>query len=205
MHQRRPAVRLDQPLRGEHRTMVLSRARRSRRGRECDCPRDHHLGRSGELSDFPPQSMNKLPNHTALKEWASAIAAMGRGEQVILIRKGGIADPKFGLEAERFYLFPTNFHEGGSSSATVPITHWCEVVKTWEIRDLDALLRLEPQVVFDRNTLETRYRFRPDQAIHVIAVRTFALPRPATIPLTERYEGCRSWVSLDEEIEIDDS
>jgi len=149
--------------------------------------------------------MNKLPNHTALKEWASAIAAMGRGEQVILIRKGGIADPKFGLEAQRFYLFPTNFHEGGSSSASVPITHWCEVVKTWEIRDLDALLRLEPQVVFDRNTLETRYRFRPDQAIHVIAVRTFALQRPATVPMNDRYEGCRSWVSLDEEIGIDDS
>jgi hypothetical protein len=152
--------------------------------------------------------MNKLPNHTALKEWASAIAAMGRGEQVILIRKGGIADPKFGLEAPRFYLFPTNFHESEAqppSAATVPITHWCEVVKTWEIRDLDALLRLESQVVFDRNTLETRYRFRPDQAIHVIAVRTFALPRPATVPMNERYAGCRSWVSLDEEIAIDGS
>jgi hypothetical protein len=79
------------------------------------------------------------------------------------------------------------------------------VVKTWEIRDLDALLRLEPQVVFDRNTLETRYRFRPDQAIHVIAVRTFALPRTASVPMNDRYEGCRSWVSLDEEIGIDDS
>ena len=106
------------------------------------------------------------------------------------------------FEAQRFYLFPTNFHEGGSSTASVPITHWCEVVKTWEIRDLDALLRLESQVVFDRNTLETRYRFRPDQAIHVIAVRTYELPRPATVPMTERYEGCRSWVSLDEEIGI---
>ena len=151
--------------------------------------------------------MNKLPNHTALKEWASAIAAMGRGEQVILIRKGGIADPKFGLEATRFYLFPTNFHESGAPASlpAIQITHWCEVVKSWEIRDLDALLRLESQVVFDRNTLETRYRFRPDQAIHVIAVRTFALPRPASVPMNDRYEGCRSWVSLDEEIGIDDS
>jgi hypothetical protein len=150
--------------------------------------------------------MNKLPNHTALKEWASAIAALGRGEQVILIRKGGIADPKFGLESDRFYLFPTNFHEGGGQPPTaVPITHWCEVVRTWEVRDLDALLRLEPQVVFDRSTLETRYRFRPEQSLHVIAVRTFALPHPATVPMTARYEGCRSWVSLDEEIDIDGS
>jgi hypothetical protein len=150
--------------------------------------------------------MNKLPNHTALKEWASAIAALGRGEQIILIRKGGIADPKFGLEAERFYLFPTNFHDGGGQPPTaVPITHWCETVKTWEVRDLDALLRLEAQVVFDRNTLETRYRFRPDQAIHVIAVRTFALPNAVSVPMNDRYEGCRSWVSLDEEIDIEGS
>jgi hypothetical protein len=132
---------------------------------------------------------------------------MGRGEQVILIRKGGIADPKFGLEATRFYLFPTNFHESGAPAIlpAIQITHWCEVVKSWEIRDLDALLRLESQVVFDRDTLETRYRFRPDQAIHVIAVRTFALPQPATVPMNDRYEGCRSWVSLDEEIGIDGS
>jgi hypothetical protein len=43
--------------------------------------------------------MTKLPNHTALKEWSNVVAALGRGEQVILIRKGGIADPSFGVEA----------------------------------------------------------------------------------------------------------
>jgi len=150
--------------------------------------------------------MNKLPNHTALKEWASVIAALGRGEQIILIRKGGIADPKFGLESSRFYLFPTNFHEsGGQPPSAVQITHWCDVVRTWEIRDLDTLLRLEPLVVFDRPTLETRYRFRPDQAIHVIAVRAFELARPVRMEMNARYEGCRSWVSLDEEIDIDGS
>src|SRR5713101_5379748 len=131
--------------------------------------------------------MNTLPNHTALKEWASVIAALGRGEQVILIRKGGIADAAFGLEANRFYLFPTNFHEGGGQPPSrIPITHWCEVVRTWQVRDLDTLLRLEPLVLFDRSTLETRYRFRPDQSIHVIAVRTFAHLHPATVTMTER-------------------
>ena len=150
--------------------------------------------------------MNKLPNHTALKEWASVIAALGRGEQIVLIRKGGIADPKFGLEAERFYLFPTNFHEGGGQPPTAaPISHWCEAVRTWEVRDLDALLRLQPLVAFDRKTIETRYRFRPDQAAHVIAVRTWELPKSVIVPLTDAYAGCRSWVSLDEEIDIDGS
>jgi len=147
----------------------------------------------------------KLPNHTALKEWASAIAALGRGEQVVLIRKGGIGDPKFGVEAERFSLFPTNYHEGGTAPASVAITHWCEVVRTWELRDHDAVLRLEPLVVFDRPTLETRYRFRPDQAVHVIGVRTYALANAVQVPLTDAYAGCRSWISLDEEVPIDGS
>ena len=152
--------------------------------------------------------MNKLPNHTALKEWASVIAALGRGEQVILIRKGGIADPSFGLEATRFYLFPTDFHEHGAApipAATIPITHWCEAIRTWRVHDLDTLYRLEPLVVFDRSTLETRYRFRADQAVNVIGVRTFALSRPMEIAMNEQYAGCRSWVSLDEEIDIDGS
>jgi hypothetical protein len=149
--------------------------------------------------------MTRLPDSTALKEWASVIAALGRGEQVILIRKGGIADPAFGLEANRFYLFPTNFHEGGQSPSRIPVTHWCEVVRTWQVRDLDTLLRLEPLVLFDRITLEKRSHFRRDQAIYVIAVRTFELRKPATVEMKEEYGGCRSWISVDEEIDVDGS
>jgi hypothetical protein len=150
--------------------------------------------------------MNKLPNHTALKEWASVIDALDRGEQVVLIRKGGLADPHFGMEADRFYLFPTNYHDAGGGEPThVPITHWAEIVRTWQVRDLDTLFRLEPLVAMDRATLETRYKFRPDQAINVIAVRAWQLAKPANIKMTEAYAGCRSWVSIDEEIDIDGS
>lgn len=150
--------------------------------------------------------MNKLANHTALKEWASVIEALDRGEQIVLIRKGGLADPHFGLEADRFYLFPTNYHDaGGGEPAFVPITHWAEVVRTWQVRDIDTLHRLEPQVAMDRATLETRYKFRPDQAINVIAVRAWRLAKPVNVKMAEAYGGCRSWVSVDEEIDIDGS
>src|SRR5215213_9459949 len=107
--------------------------------------------------------MNKLRNHTALKEWSNVIEAIGRGEQVILIRKGGIADPSFGVEAREFYLYPTYFHQGESDARpSVTITHWCEIARTWEVRDLELLYRLETSVAMPRETLETRYRFRPD-------------------------------------------
>jgi hypothetical protein len=150
--------------------------------------------------------MNKIPNHTALKEWKSVIDALGRGEQIVLIRKGGLADASFGVEAERFYLFPTNYHDaGGAEPSHVPITHWAEVVKTWQIRDAAMLPRLASLTMLDQAAIETRYRFRPDQAINVIAVRAHTLAKPSDIVMKPEYSGCRSWVSLDDEIDLDGS
>ena len=148
----------------------------------------------------------KLPNHTALKEWSNVVDALGRGRQIILIRKGGIADPSFGLDADRFYLYPTYFHQGEAEARpSVSITHWCEVVRTWTIRELEQLERLEPLVVMPRETLEARYRFRPDQALYVIAVRTWELARPAQVRFRDSYGGCLSWISIDDEIDIEGS
>jgi hypothetical protein len=150
--------------------------------------------------------MNKIPNHTALKEWASVIEALGRGDQIVLIRKGGLADQNFGVEAARFYLFPTNYHDAGSAEpAYVRITHWAEAVTTWQIRDVEMLQRLETLTILDREVIDTRYRFRPDQAINVIAVRAFKLAKPVDVVMKPEYSGCKSWVSIDEEIDIDDS
>ena len=150
--------------------------------------------------------MKKLPNHTALKEWSNVIESLGRGEQVLLIRKGGIADATFGLEADQFYLYPTYFHQGESEARpSVTITHWAEVVKTWQISDMELLGQLQPFVSIPRETLEARYRFRPDQALHVIGVRVFKLATPADVRFQESYAGCRSWLSIDEEIDVEGS
>jgi hypothetical protein len=150
--------------------------------------------------------VRKLPDHTALKEWSSVIDALGRGDQVILIRKGGIAETGFGLEARKFYLYPTYFHQGESEARpSVSITHWCEVARIWTVRDVEKLDELAPLVAMPRESLDTRYRFRPDQALHVIGVRTFRLRRPVEVKFNDRYAGCRSWISVDEEIDIDGS
>lgn len=150
--------------------------------------------------------MKKLPNHTALKEWSNVIESLGRGEQVVLIRKGGIADATFGVEANQFYLYPTYFHQGESEARpSVTITHWAEVVKTWQISDMEMLWQLQHLVSIPRETLEARYRFRPDQALHVIGVRVFKLAIPADVRFQESYAGCRSWLSVDEEIDVDGS
>jgi hypothetical protein len=148
--------------------------------------------------------MNKLPNHTALKEWSNVVAALATGEQVILIRKGGLADPTFGVDANRFYLYPTFFHQGESEARPeVEVTHWCEVVRVWAVSDFALIERLAGEVVMPAETLATRYRFRPDQALYVIAVRTWRLARPARVPFNESYAGCRSWISIEDEIDIE--
>ncbi len=43
-----------------------------------------------------------MPEH-ALKEWASVIGAMLSGEQVVMLRKGGIGEARFDVPCRRFF------------------------------------------------------------------------------------------------------
>src|SRR5215218_9226199 len=47
------------------------------------------------------------------KEWALVCEALGRGEQSVILRKGGIAEGQdgFAFKHREFFLFPTFFHE----------------------------------------------------------------------------------------------
>ena len=46
----------------------------------------------------------------ALKEWSAAVHALLEGRQTVLLRKGGIAEKRFAVEADEFMLFPTVAH-----------------------------------------------------------------------------------------------
>jgi hypothetical protein len=165
-----------------------------------------HRTADGRATEPAARRTGKLPNHTALKEWANVVEALGRGEQIILIRKGGLADPSFGIDADQFYLYPTYFHQGESDARPfVTLTHWAEIVRTWRITDRETLARLESFVVIPRETLDARYGFRSDQALYVLALRAWELPAPVRIPFSEQYGGCLSWISLEEEIDVEGS
>src|ERR1043166_5463608 len=49
----------------------------------------------------------------AFKEWAVVVDGLGRGDQIIILRKGGISEGRSGFQVEhnRFFLFPTLFHQ----------------------------------------------------------------------------------------------
>ena len=55
----------------------------------------------------------RLGNATALKEWSSVVEALASGRQIMLIRKGGLADKGrvFAVEDEEFLLYPTFLHQ----------------------------------------------------------------------------------------------
>lgn len=49
----------------------------------------------------------------AFKEWAVVVDALGRGDQIVILRKGGISEGAGGFQVEhpQFLLFPTLYHQ----------------------------------------------------------------------------------------------
>ena len=48
---------------------------------------------------------------SALKEWALVCKLLLEGRQAIMLRKGGIDEKGFWVEADEFFLYPTYFHQ----------------------------------------------------------------------------------------------
>ncbi len=145
-------------------------------------------------------------NRYALKEWAGICELLSSGEQVLLIRKGGLRERRGGFEVEHpeFFLFPTRFHEsGGAPPGRVELGPYARVEGDFEVRDLDRLGRLESMHRIPREDVERRFRYGKEPGVHVLAVRAFRLARPPVVEDARAYEGCVSWVELDRELPVE--
>jgi hypothetical protein len=154
-----------------------------------------------------------------LKEWASVVSAVAAGDQVILVRKGGLADRNFGVKAASFLLNPTWLHQAENQfrtgyghhfsgdhrddEAELELSVFCEVVRSFELRELDTMLRLRDDVIFTDATIAERYAFRPDQALHVIAVRAHRLRQTVQVENLRRYGGCKSWITFETAVDFE--
>ena len=153
----------------------------------------------------------------ALKEWAVVCESLGRGRQVLVARAGGIEEQAFAVEAARFLLLPTRFHEDGSSLrpdardllAHVPppvasgfrVAYAAEAVSAFDVRDADAVGRLGPLQAFDGSILRSRFDSR-DGLLTVVVLRVLRLPEPVVLPAGEWSRGCVSWVESPAEVDI---
>ena len=157
----------------------------------------------------------------AFKEWAAICRALADGRQSVILRKGGIAEEggTFRPEHDRFWLYPTFFHEQHQKGlkpdatallaaaeadrpepGTVRLTHFVEVAAVRFVSDLDAALRLDGLHVWTADTVRRRFHYRTP-GLFVLAVRVYRARTPAVVPEHPAYAGCKTWVELAEAVE----
>src|SRR5688500_929609 len=115
----------------------------------------------------------------AFKEWAIIADALGRGEQIFILRKGGIHEGSagFGVEHREFLLFPTRFHQqresvidsaqarfdaiapGFPPEGTLRLEFWAKVVEWREIVSARALHELRGQHIWRDEVLRERFEW----------------------------------------------
>jgi hypothetical protein len=157
---------------------------------------------------------------TAFKEWAIVVDALARGEQVVILRKGGISEGRGGFTVEhpRFLFFPTLFHQqresviataqarydniapGFPAPDRLRLEYFGEVALALRLETLDDAVALRGQHIWRDEVIAERFEWGREKAIFALAVRVFHLPRSVELPMLAAYGGCKSWIELDREI-----
>jgi hypothetical protein len=158
--------------------------------------------------------------NAALKEWAIVCHALADGRQTLLIRKGGIQEIKDGFEVthRNFWLFPTYVHQKVTDlvptvhedfrvvqaaeppPGTLSICLYATVEDVVRVADLDRLRGLADQHILSWDCVAGRFHYRNKPGVHVLVVRVYRRPEPLLLPQKAWYDGCVSWVDLDQTI-----
>jgi hypothetical protein len=145
------------------------------------------------------------------KEWALVCEALGRGEQTILLRKGGIAEGRdgFGFRHSEFFLLPTFFHEQvvkvrtpgaeipAARQGEIEIRYFATLEAQKEITSWSVAAALEPFHILQESVVRERFEYK-GAGLHVALVRVFRLEPGWVLTDKPAYGGCRSWVELPE-------
>jgi hypothetical protein len=164
-----------------------------------------------------------MTSSIALKEWACVVAAVAKGEHLILVRKGGLEDPSLGfvLKAREFLLYPTwehqklewirpEFHASlqpwfrpPDGSKEVSFTVYAGVAVAMELEDPSVLTQLRRYHIWNDEFFQARKRYRPERPMTVMVIRAYRLRQPWRHPMAPEEAGCKSWVDLKEEVPLD--
>lgn len=154
----------------------------------------------------------------AFKEWAVVIRALGQGEQIVILRKGGIheKDGSFHVEHDTFLLYPTYEHQKASDLSFKGQPFLKEIQRDFPLKNLErvtfnffarvedvvwigervSLLNLDAFHIWSETALMERFSRAPEQGIYALLVRVYELSQAVSLPNLPAYGGCRSWVSL---------
>ena len=158
----------------------------------------------------------------ALKEWAVAVKALSKGEQVLILRKGGIhrADKEFRVVHPEFLLYPTYEHQRRELVQTtshldlehtlienenpelIEFSHWCKVTDKFEVSEQDVLDNIAPYHIWTPDYASKRLHWRPKQPLTIALLRMYLMEHPQSLSVLDEYGGCKSWVELEQEIQL---
>jgi len=155
-------------------------------------------------------------SHIAFKEWAVVVDALGQGEQVLILRKGGIREQRgeFHVEHREFWLFPTQYHEAERSiipskrptlreiAAAAPkdavdIEYYAIADAVIQITGPEVLKRLQGRHIWSEQILRERFQFGREPGLHALLTRVYRRPASERFAMRETYGGCKSWVDLE--------
>jgi CDP-diacylglycerol--glycerol-3-phosphate 3-phosphatidyltransferase len=155
----------------------------------------------------------------AFKEWEAIVEALGQGAQIIILRKGGIAEGRQGFEAKhpKFWLFPTAYHQqwektkpdlqrflapAAQRPADQPIAlhYFAEVTDAVYLSTWDQVERLDDAHFWTTEILRERFDYaeRPgmEPGLHLLIVRVSRINLPHKLAPSKDYDGCKSWIDV---------
>jgi CDP-diacylglycerol--glycerol-3-phosphate 3-phosphatidyltransferase len=176
----------------------------------------------------PPAALKITPSEAsapaitfpAFKEWEGIVAALGQGAQILILRKGGIAEGRAGFELrhDKFWLFPTQFHqqwertrpelrrflpalaENKAAPKEIALSYFAEVTDTVYLSAWSQVERLRDAHFWTDEILRERFGYddRPGmkEGLHLFILRVHRVNLPHRLAPSPAYEGCKSWIDV---------
>ncbi|WP_017655576.1 DUF1802 family protein [Fortiea contorta] len=157
----------------------------------------------------------------ALKEWAVAVNALESGNTIMLLRKGGIHERNGGFQVthKQILLYPTYEHQqdfllkteyanlvcpvtSGWHPETVNIGSWAEITDILPVADESIVNALLPYHIWNEFFISDRLKWKPRQPLYILLLRVYKLTQVQEIPYRSAYGGCKSWIDLEQPINI---
>jgi hypothetical protein len=158
----------------------------------------------------------------ALKEWAVAVNALEAGQTIMLLRKGGIHERNghFQVAHKQILLYPTYEHQqsfmlkgeyadkvypvtSGWHPETIRIGSWAEITDVLPVSDEFIVNTLLPFHIWNEHFISDRLKWKARQPLYIMLLRTYKLSQEQDIAYYAKYGGCKSWIDLDQTIELE--
>ena len=158
----------------------------------------------------------------ALKEWAVTVEAMAKGDQVLLLRKGGIHEDgkDFRVIHREFLFYPTYLHqkedllqpayqpalrkllEQPQDNDRITFSYWARAEELLEISEQEKVDNLKPHHIWTTAYAQSKLHWKPMLPLSVLLLRIYKLEQPVTVPYLPEYGGCTSWVEVLSDVKL---